>query len=310
MTGVILMLGMLGSTGYHEMGTVLADGANSPLLLLGIGLVVVGLAFKLGAVPAHAWMPDVAEAAPVPAAAFLLVAPKIGAAIALARFVDLFPPDAFAIRPLIAVVAALTMTLGNLAALWQEDVRRLIGWSSVSQSGYALMAIAVVGLTEKSMPALLFFLLGYAAANLSAFAVVAHLRGRTERHHYAGLATSHPWASAALILSFLSLVGVPPLAGFVGKLQLFLATIEGGYAWLAIVAVANTIISLFYYLRVLGPLYFEKADSRTPQILGSWSSFGMLAGAILVVLFGFAAGTLLALLEPAALLPSVASAPS
>lgn len=309
-TGIVLMLGMLGTTDFREMGAVLAGGASSPLLMLGFGLVVVGLAFKLGAVPAHAWMPDVAEAAPLPAAAFLTVAPKIGAAVALARLVDLFPPEDFAIRPLIAALAVLTMTLGNLAALWQDDVRRLIGWSSVSQSGYALMAVTVVGLTSAAVPALLFFLMGYAAANLCALAVVAHLRGRTDRHHYAGLAAARPWAAAALVLSFLSLVGIPPLVGFVGKLQLFLAAIGGGYAWLAVVAVANTVASLFYYLRVLGPLYFGEAEGATPQVLGRWSSAGMSAGGVLVVALGLLAGALLAAFEAASLLPIAAAAAS
>ncbi|MEW5424882.1 NADH-quinone oxidoreductase subunit N [Amorphus sp. 3PC139-8] len=306
-TGVVLMLGMAGTTDFAKMETALGAGASAPLLMLGFGLVVVGLAFKLGAVPAHAWMPDVAEAAPVPAAAFLTVAPKIGAAIALARLVDLFPTDAFAIRPVIAVLSVLTMTLGNLAALWQDDVRRLIGWSSVSQSGYALMAVTVVGLTEQAIPALLFFLLGYAAANLAAFAVVGHLRGRTDRRDYAGLAATRPVAATILVLSFLSLVGIPPLAGFVGKLELFVATIEGGYAWLAIVAIANTVASLFYYLRVIGPLSFGKAEGSQPQILGRWSSACMTIGGASIVVLGLAAGTLLALFQTASLLPVTAS---
>ncbi len=192
------------------------------------------------------------KGAPAPAAAFLTVVPKIGAAIALARFVDLFPPDAFAVRPLIAIAAFATMTLGNLAALGQSDVRRLLGWSSVSQSGYVLMAVAVVGLTNLALPAILLFMLGYAAANLAAFAAVTHLRGRTDLSDYAGLATSRPWVAVALAVSLLSLVGIPPLAGFVGKLALFLATIEGGYAWLAVTAAMNTVASLFYYLKVVG----------------------------------------------------------
>src|SRR3546814_21172095 len=120
-------------------------------------------------------MPEGAEGEQAREADFLNVVPKIGAAVALVRLVYLFPDDGFAIRPLVAVLAMVTMTLGNLAAIWQDDVRRLIGWSSVSQSGYALMAICVVGLSTSAVPALLFFLLGYAAANLTAFAVVAHL---------------------------------------------------------------------------------------------------------------------------------------
>jgi NADH-quinone oxidoreductase subunit N len=271
-------------------------------LLIGTGFVLVGIAFKMGVVPAHSWMPDVAEGAPVPAAAFLTVVPKIGAAIALARLISLFPPEAFNVRPLIATLAVATMTLGNLAALWQDDIRRLIGWSSVSQSGYALMAICVVGLSASALPALLFFLLGYTVANLAAFAAIAHLRGRTERIDYHGIATGRPGAALALIIGFLSLVGIPPLAGFVGKLVLFLATIDGGYAWLAAVAVANTVVSLFYYLRFIGPMYFT-APAGPAAVLGPWTAIATAIGMVMVVAFGIIAGTIFDAFGRAQLLP-------
>src|SRR3546814_6181133 len=163
------------------------------------------------------------------------------------------------------------MTLGNLVAIWQDDCRRLIGWSSVSRPGYALMAVCVVGLSASALPALLFFRLGYAAPNLTAVGVVAHLRGRTALGDYTGLSQVKPWAALALTIAFLSLVGIPPLAGFVGKLTLFRATIEGDYAWLAILAVANTVISLSYYLRVIGPMYLRPAEGRVHS-LGLWTT--------------------------------------
>lgn len=300
--GVTLMFGLLGSSGYAEIASALPSRTTSPLLMLGLGLVIVALAFKLGAVPAHAWMPDVAEGAPAPAAAFLTIVPKIGAAIALARLISLFPPEVFAIRPLVAGLSVATMTLGNLAALWQEDVRRLVGWSSVSQSGYALMAICVIGLDDRALPSLLYFLIGYTIANLAAFAVVVYLRGRTSLSDYRGVGRQRPWAALTLILSFLSLVGVPPLVGFVGKLMLFISTIEAGYSWLAAVAVANTVISLFYYLRVIGPMYFVEKD-RDIAILGPWSGFAMTTAAVMILGFGAAAGVILRVLGDARLLP-------
>jgi len=149
-----------------------------------------------------------------------------------------------------------TMTLGNLAALWQDDLRRLIGWSSVAQAGYLLMAITVLGLSPDALTALLVFVASYAIGNLTAFAVVAHLRGRTALNDYDGLAKRRPVAAAALVIAFLSLVGIPPTVGFLGKLTLFIATIDGGYTWLAVVAAANTVASLFYYARVMGRVYF------------------------------------------------------
>jgi len=302
-TGTVLVFGMLGASGYEAIAARLADTATaSPLLYAGFALLAVGLAFKLGAAPAHAWVPDVAEGAPVPAAAFLTVVPKIGAAVALARIVDLVPSDTLAIRPLIAVLAVVTMTLGNLAAFWQEDVRRLIGWSSVSQAGYVLMAVTVLGLSAQALPALLAFVGSYAIGNLAAFAVVAHLRGRTRLADYAGLATRHPMAAAVLILAFLSLVGIPPLVGFLGKLMLFVTTIQGGYAWLALVAAANTVASLFYYARVMRPVYFGAADGPV-AVLGRWSGIALWLGGLAVVLVALAAGPLLNALGTVALLP-------
>lgn len=286
--GVMLVFGLGGASGFEELALSLEAAGRSPLLLLGVALTVTGLVFKLGAVPAHAWLPDVTEGAPVPSAAFLTVVPKIGAAIALARFVSLFPVETAAVRPLIAALAVATMTLGNLVAFWQEDLRRLIGWSSVSQAGYALMAITVVGLTPSAIPALLVFLLGYAAANLAALAAVAHLRGRTEIGHYAGLSRSQPWVAAAIVLAFLSLVGIPPLAGFVGKLTLFAATIDGGYWWLAVAAIANTVASLFYYLRMIGPIYTGEPAGQV-QTLGRSTAAVTAIASLAVVAVGLLA---------------------
>ncbi|HJO34749.1 MAG TPA: NADH-quinone oxidoreductase subunit N [Gammaproteobacteria bacterium] len=300
--GVVMMLGILGDTRFTEMATALGSVEISPVLLLGTVLVVVGLSYKLGAAPAHAWMPDVAEGAPAPSAAFLTVVPKIGAAIVLARLVALFPIDAAALRPLVAALALITMTFGNLAALWQDDLRRMIGWSSVSQSGYALMAVSVVGLSSAAVPALVIFLLGYTTANLAIFAAVTHLRGRTARADFSGLASSRPLEATALLIGFLSLVGIPPLIGFVGKLELFRATIDGGYAWLAVAAAVNTVVSLFYYLRFIAPMIFAKSSSE-PTTLGSWSGVAMVTGPVAIVLLGLWVDGILAPLIGIKLLP-------
>ncbi|HET7410288.1 MAG TPA: NADH-quinone oxidoreductase subunit N [Paracoccaceae bacterium] len=300
--GVMLVFGLGGASGFEPLAAALPLTEGSPLLLLGIALTVTGLAYKLGAFPAHAWLPDVTEGAPVPSAAFLTVVPKIGAAIALVRFVSLFPDDGLAVRPLIAALAITTMTLGNLVAFWQEDVRRLIGWSSVSQAGYALMAIAVVGLSPAAVPALLIFLLGYAAANLAALSAVAHLRGRTALADYAGLSTSHPWTAVAIVIAFLSLVGIPPLAGFIGKFTLFAATIDGGYWWLAAVAIANTVASLFYYLRVVAPIYTGPAGK--PAAALDWATAAATGvSAFAVIIAGLAAQLVLGAVDGITLLP-------
>lgn len=302
--GVALFFGLAASTTFPALREGLAGGGAGGGWALGIAvaLVMVGLAFKMGAVPAHAWVPDVAEGAPAPVAAFLTVAAKVGALVALARLVWLLPDAVIAWRPLVALLAAATMTLGNLAALWQDDVRRLLGWSSVSQTGYGLMAVVALGRSELAVPSLLFFLVAYALANLAAFGVVVALRGLTDRAAYRGLARTRPLLAAGLVVSFLSFIGIPPLAGFTAKLLLFGAVIDAGYTWLAVLAVANTVVSLAYYARVMGPVFFADPAER-PATLGPWAAVGTGICAAGVIAVGLSAEPLLRWFRAAVLLP-------
>ncbi|CAN5250190.1 hypothetical protein BH24ACT1_BH24ACT1_03250 [soil metagenome] len=299
--GAVLLFG-LGATTTLVGLTDALPGADGAALVTGTGLVVLGLAFKLGAVPAHAWVPDVADGAPAPAAAFITVAPKVGALIALARLAATLPEADVGWRPLVAVLAAATMTYGNLAALHQDDVRRLLGWSAVSQAGYGLMAVVALGRSDLAVSSLVYFLAAYAVANLAAFGVVVELRGRTDRRTYAGLASARPLLAAVLVVSFLSLVGIPPLAGFTAKVLLFGATVDAGYTWLAVLAVVNTVVSLAYYLRVLAPSYFEPLAGPVP-VLGRWARTATLACGLGVVVLGIGAEPLLEGLAAAHLLP-------
>lgn len=294
-TGVVWLFGLTGSTGYPEIATRLAQGVDELALLVATGCIVIGLTFKLAAFPAHAWMPDVAQASPVPAAAFLTVVPKIGAAIALARFATLLPAQS-GVMLLIALLAAVTMTLGNLAALWQKDVRRLLGWSAVAQSGFALMAVAAIPASPDALVALLVFLATYAAANLAAFAAVVDLRGRTALGDYAGLLHKAPAPALALILALLSFVGIPPLVGFFGKFMLYRTTLEGGLGWLALVGALNSAVSLFYYLRVAGTLVFGKPENTVHRLDGKTWMLASLIG-VLLVAGGLAADVLVGALQ-------------
>ena len=299
--GAVLLFGLGATTTLLGLADAL-PGSDAVALVAGTALVVLGLAFKLGAVPAHAWVPDVADGAPAPAAAFLTVAPKVGALVAIGRLALTLPEADVGWRALVAVLAAGTMTLGNLAALWQDDVRRLLGWSAVSQAGYGLMAVVALGRSDMAVTALLYFLAAYAAANLAAFGVVIELRGRTDRRSYAGLATARPVLALVLVVSFLSLVGIPPLAGFDAKVLLFVATVDAGYTWLAVLAVANTVLSLAYYLRVLAPSYLEPLPAPVP-VLGRWAGAATLACGFAVVFLGVFAGPFLDALEVTRLLP-------
>ena len=301
LVGVALLFGLGGTTTYTGLAAALpaADGLG---VLAGTALLLLGVAFKVGAVPVHPWVPDVAEGAPAPLAAFLLTAPKVGGVIAFARVAAFLADAPVGWRPAIALVAAATMTVGNLAALWQDDVRRMLGWSAVSQTGYALMAPVALGRSDLAVPSLLLFLAAYAAANLAAFGVVVELRGRTALRDYAGLGRTHPWLLTVLVVAFLSMVGIPPLGGFAGKLALFAATIDAGYTWLAVLAVVNSVVSLFYYARVLGPGYFEAGATPVP-VLGSVAAVATGVAATATVLVGVAAEPLLRTFSAAALLP-------
>lgn len=296
--GVALLFGLAGGTTLEALETGLSGGLAA---VVGVGLVIVGLAFKIGAVPAYMWIPDVAQGAPAPVAAFVTAVPKVGGFIFLARFVLALPDGALGWEVMVAVLAALTMTLGNLACLWQDDLRRLLGWSAVSQTGYGLMAIVAIGESDLAVPALLFFLLAYVPANLAAFGVVVELRGRTALADYAGLARTRPLLAGALATSFLSFIGVPPLSGFVAKLLLFLVAIEVGYTWLAVVAAVNTVISIFYYVRVLAPAYFGELAGPV-RVIGRPAAVATLAAAGALIVTGVAAEPFMAAFKVAALL--------
>ena len=300
--GAVILYGVAGSTGYPELAAAFASPDVSGLAVAAGGaLVLIGLLFELGAFPAHPWVPDVAQGSPAPAAALLTVAPKVGALVAIARLASLLPDPAIAWRPAVAVIAVATMTLGNLAALWQSDVRRLLGWSAVSQAGYGLLAVVALGRSSLAIGALVMFAVGYAAANLAAFAVVTSLRGRTDIADYRGLLAARPGHALALALALFSLFGVPPLAGFAAKLALFGAAIDAGYSWLAVVAVINTAASMFYYLRVIAAT-MSGAPSRRVALLGSGALAAVAASTLVVLAAGIGAELIIAT-APAALLP-------
>ncbi|MFR9780474.1 NADH-quinone oxidoreductase subunit N [Micromonospora sp. MS34] len=258
--GAALLTGVAGGASDYDR---LADGlAAAPSVAVAVGVVGVlaGLLFKIGAVPGHFWVPDAVQGATIPAGALLTTIPKLGGLLAAYRLFTVVPVDVVNWPLLVAVLAAVSMTLGNFAAFGQADPRRLLAYSTVSQVGYLLMAVAVAGRADRALPALLAYLAGYAVTNLGAFAVLA-----AEPHDnlagYRGLAARRSWSAAALVICLLGLVGTPPTAVFAGKLLVFTAAWDGGLAWLVVVAAANTLASLFYYLRWLVPA-FSGVDRR------------------------------------------------
>ncbi len=309
--GLSWWFGLAGTTNLHDIGQRLA-GAPEAVVIASTALVLFGLGYKAAFVPFHFWTPDAYEGAPLPVAAYLSVLPKLAGLVALARVLPLaLPRDTAGWSTAIAVIAAATMTLGNVAALPQRNVVRLLAYSSIAQSGYLLMGVAALERSDQGLPALVYYALAYAAMNLGAFAVVLAVsreRGSVDLDALRGLGRTHPWWTVVLVLSFLSLLGLPPLAGFVGKLELFKAAIDAGQAWLAVIAVVNTVISLYYYLRVIAPAVLEAPDVRPASSSGArpvWRqplTAALAVTAVATVAFGLAAEPLLRLAARATML--------
>jgi NADH-quinone oxidoreductase subunit N len=300
LTGITLLDGAGRTTSYPLLHAALARAPHG-VVAAGLVAVLAGLLFKAGGVPAHFWVPDVTDGTSPSVAAFLTTVPKIGALAALLRLLTTAIPAGAVDWPLlIAVLAAATMTLGNLAAFFQTSVKRLLAYSTISQVGYLLMAVAVASRSALATRSLLFYLAAYAATNLGAFAVVAELPDAATLDSYRGLARRHPGLAAVLVVCLLGLVGTPPTAVFVGKLEIFTATIDGGYAWLAALAVANTVASLFYYLRWLAPAFLRRPAGTQPDPLraaGFWAAASAYAAGVVTLGLGIAAGAILPLLN-------------
>jgi NADH-quinone oxidoreductase subunit N len=257
--GVLLLVGVAalvlatGSTGYEDLVVGLA-GAPAALVAVGVLGVLAGVAFKAGAVPLHYWVPDVTAGTTPAMAAFITTVPKLGAVAAAFRLVaepwSAVPVD---VPLLVAVLAAASMTLGNLAAFAQTEVLRLLAYSTVSQVGYLFMVVAVAGRTDLAEPALAVYLAGYAVTNVGAFAAAAALPRAATLGEWAAGAAGRRWLVLSLVVCLLGLVGTPPTAVFVGKLAVFTAAADGALVWLVVVAAVNTVASLYYYLRWFAP---------------------------------------------------------
>jgi NADH-quinone oxidoreductase subunit N len=299
--GIALVYGVVGATALHQIGQA-AQATSSPIFIIGMLLILVALGFKIAAVPFHMWAPDAYEGAPTPVTAFMAAGVKAAAFGAVIRvFSTAFARSELAYgaggwASAMAVLAILTMTLGNLAALKQDNVKRLLAYSSISHAGYLLIgvvAIAVVGVDARGP--LLFYLLAYTFTTVGAFGVVAWLGNRGDERllldDWAGLGARHPAAALAMTICMLSLGGIPPTAGFFAKFYLFRAALEKpGLVPLVVIAVLNSVVSVYYYLRVVTAMYFREVG-REPQPIRSLSMWAALWIAVLAALvLGIAPG--------------------
>jgi len=267
--GMSLMYGLSGTTNLRVMAPLFAGQETDKRLVLAVILVVAGVGFKIAAVPFHMWAPDVYEGAPTPVTAFLSVGSKTASFAMLLRiFVEGLPVMNADWRLLFEALAIVTMTVGNVAALTQSNVKRMLAYSSIAHAGYVL--IGVVAGTPRGIEATLIYLFVYSFMQLGAFTVIVMLRRQDvigdELKDFSGLYFRHPFAAFAMLLFMLSLGGIPPTAGFMGKFWLFGAAIDAGYVWLALIGVLNSAISLYYYIRIVVFMYVkDEALGSTPK---------------------------------------------
>jgi NADH-quinone oxidoreductase subunit N len=307
--GLSLLYGLSGSTNLREIAAALAGKGLDPLLVVAIVMTVIGFGFKVAAVPFHLWAPDAYEGAPTPSAAFIASGSKVASFFIFAKVMMLGFAGAEGSGawrefvsgwvPAIAVIAALSMVLGNLVAIVQTGVRRLIAYSAIAHAGY--MLLAVLSHDKEAIGSLIYYAVTYGLTTIGAFGVVAVVEDKTgddKLSNFAGLSRRAPVVSFCMLIFMLSLAGIPPLAGFFGKFYVFAAAVKSdsqnlGLLWLVVLAVAMSAVSLYYYLQVLKQIYVE--DSPNPADEGTVPVFTQVALCLLaagVMLFGCAPGLL------------------
>jgi NADH-quinone oxidoreductase subunit N len=296
--GIALCYGATGTTNLLGIATATGDPtADGTLLLAGVGLLAVGFLFKVSAVPFHMWTPDVYQGAPTPVVAFMAAATKVAAfAVFLRVFAGALGGLVVSWRPVIAAVAVVTMLGGAALAVVQTDLKRMLAYSSISHAGYLLVGVAAAATVPAGVSASMFYLLVYAFMVMGAFMVVQYVsrlgppdddavRERSSLEDYRGLARRHPWAAGLLALFMLALTGIPPLSGFWAKYYVFLAGVEAGLTWLVVVAVISSVISAFFYLRVLVVAYLQEPVGDAEAAPGRIPALGLalaLAGLLTV----------------------------
>ncbi len=315
--GLAFVWGLTGTTliaGPDGIAAALAAvvAGEAPLsagLAMGLAFMTTGVAFKIAAVPFHYWTPDAYQGSPTPVTGYLSVGPKIGAfALILRLFVEALGPLAEFWLPVVIVLAAVTMTLGNLVAVTQDNVKRMLGYSSIAHTGYMLVGLAAFAAGQlQGLSGLLFYLAAYAFMNLGAFAVVAALQKRagvtSQLDTFAGLIRREPLLTALMTLFLLSLIGIPPTAGFFAKYEVIVAAVQAGgvLTWLAVLLVLNAAVAAFYYLRIVVYMFMRDPASDAPaQSHGALMWGGLAAATALTILLGLFPTPLLEIVAVAA----------
>jgi NADH-quinone oxidoreductase subunit N len=284
--GASLVYGFSGTTNFAGLATALSGGHASPGMLIGLIFVVVGLAFKVSAVPFHMWVPDVYEGAPTPVTAFLAVAPKVAAVALFVRFlIEPFGPMLGEWRQIIVFLSIASMVLGAVAAIAQSNIKRLMAYSSIGHVGYALIGLAAG--TQDGIRGVLVYMAIYVFMNAGTFAVILCMKQQGKMvegiNDLAGLSRSNPGLALALAIFMFAMAGIPPTAGFFSKLYIFLAAVDAHLTDLAIIGVLASVVGAFYYLRIVKVMYFDEPQGAFDRV--SPELKGVLVVTAVVVLF-------------------------
>lgn len=314
--GMAMIFGLTGNTcltciAEYMKGMPTANLLGSPGLLIGLVLIIAGFGFKIASVPFQMWVPDVYEGAPTPITAYLSVASKAaGFAVITRVLMTAFGMPAWLHidwAMIIAVLSALTMTAGNMIAIWQTNIKRLLGYSSIAQAGYLMVGLAAMGMAAQADPVsrsgLIFFLLSYTLTNLGAFIAIIAISnkiGSDKIDDYAGMGKRAPLLAVALTLCLVSLTGLPPTAGLIAKIYIFTGAVNQGLLWLVIVAVINSCVSAYYYFKVVKAMWFAEPASQE-KVGASWPEWlGLAVCCLLVVIIGVVPGAFVNLTQTAA----------
>jgi NADH-quinone oxidoreductase subunit N len=284
-------------SGTLALSAALASPGNRAILSAGWGLVVIGIAFKLSLVPAHLWTPDVYQGAPAPVAAFLSTSSKVAAAAVLLMLLAFLPPMHELHAPLY-LLSLLSMVIGNLAALLQKNIKRMLAYSSIAHMGY--LALALLTGTRDGYAAVLLYGAIYTAMNLAAFGAIAALSAEEERYlisDYSGVGYSAPFRGGVLALSMLALAGIPPTAGFIGKFFIFYAAIRGGQLTLAIIGMVSAAASAYFYLKIVVHLYMHKSETPVPKPASLAESLALCCAALSIIVIGVYPAPLLRMVD-------------
>ena len=287
--GIALVYGSTGVTSIYSLIDQAGERSTDPIFLIGLAFLVIGFVFKVAAVPFHMWVPDVYEGAPTTVTGLMSTG---GKAAAFSAFLLVFAPKLLSsvdsLRDVLAIISACSMIVGNVLAIWQSSVKRMLAYSSIAHAGYILTGL--VAANAQGSSGVLFYLLAYAVVNLGAFGVISMLEtregGNTSFDDYAGLAKAMPAMAGLMALFMFSLTGIPPLAGFFGKYLVFYGAVQAGYTWLVIIGVLTTVVSAYYYLRLVVLMYFRDRDVVPDSASSSFGLAALVFSALILLLTG------------------------